>query len=379
VPSRLIALALLTLAAPAFGQLVSPEKEAALRALLPTVTDAALAERLAGPLVLYDAESLPPVYQARENRNGQLTNVLRSVIDGRAEDGNHRFPWQHGGGLHTAQNRVANAQSFKFLALPEGRPVVYFRARLDEAFDTVDGIGHMFPVGTIVGEVLTQPSPDGHDDPFELRIRVRQPQSWGAEIYRPFPTAESLAAWLEERDDPRLDSAIAALTRPVALTEQTLTDRGLTDRDRFAVEFREAQFRYPPLPADVVADALTTKAFEPVTAPFKVGTNGTAAFAGVNAEGWNIAPPNYFGTFAGLSMERCNQCHSQVGMSQRRFESTWEGNVRGQDSVFSFRTHSRLDGQPIAALVAAGVIEAFDETKHPPDVYQRIAELSHPR
>jgi hypothetical protein len=405
VPSRLIALALLTFAAPAFGQLVTPEKEAALRALLPTVTDAALAERLAGPLVLYDDLALPQAYQRREqqrNQRGQLVgqrqNAFRLVVRSDDDDPNTHFPWITGGGLSLsrvpAQRFEVQHGSLKFLALPSKPdggtwPVIYFADKLDARIDQDEAIEHRFPVGTIRGEVLTQRAPDGMDDAFEMRLRVRQADGWSVERWVPYRSADVLAEAIAAIR-PDLTGAINSLTAPLALRERVLSDGptrlepdsgdGLNDRDKFAVRFVEGQFALPPLPADVVRELFTAATWEPLTEPFKRGTNNVVAWVPTNnGPGWNLVPPNYAGSFLGNSRESCFQCHNTAGMNGSRFENTWAfRNVRGSDGDFSFRTHSVRDQQPIQSLAAAGVIEPYDPSKHPPDVYVRVPEFDNP-
>jgi hypothetical protein len=364
----------LTAVSTAAGQLVSADKERLLRAMLPPVSDARLERAFSDErLLLYTDDEIPPAYQ----RGGRFVRVQNGV----GTDGNFRFPWATPGGMQ----RVSGCSTFKFISLPykldpverdlrpERWPIVYMQAKLDRTRDQqANSIAWTFPVGTIVGEVLALPGPDGTQYPFEVRVRTREVDDWDVEIYRPFPTAESLAEGI----------AYLGGTVPASLeVDSTLPIRRLrdSDNDRPILNGKSGVFNLPKLPPQLVHDLLTQATFEPVLSE-TFGRFKGSAVAPSNAAGFNIVPPKYDGAFIGNTREDCAQCHETVGAAQVRFDNDWNGHVKGSDGIFSFRPGT-TDQQgrfiPRRELVEAGVVARFDSTIHPSSVYSPIPKLRH--
>src|SRR5690606_753976 len=79
--------------------------------------------------------------------------------------------------------------------------------------------GWVFPSGTVFGEVLSMRGPTGFNYTFELRTRTKLGNRWLPNVFRPFPTAESLAERIMElrpqwQSQPRLKRAVEHLLQP---------------------------------------------------------------------------------------------------------------------------------------------------------------------
>lgn len=372
-------LALLLLPAVAQAQLVTAGKAELLRRALPPTTDPNLDKILRDQsTLLYTEDEMPQLFQ----RGG----AFRRVVRGNRNDGNDEFPWRTAGGVH----RSTGIGSFRFLSLPASSngvkwPVVIVQQKLDDR-DQQAGLVWYFPVGTVIGEVLTMRSPAGADYTFEIRTRERESDDWGVEIYRPFPTSQSLADGIKAlrpswETDPALRDAVSRLESPRAMNVLNLTDRRL--HPGFVLNINEAVDELPALDAKLVSELLLAATFEPSSAEFwRHGTNGTAAFSPTVRQGFSIVPANYDAGFLGNSRESCINCHRNTGAQSVRFDPTWSGHIRGSDGIFSFHPVSleSINQNPPRLrqeLVSAGVIARFDPAIHPESVYTSIPKLRH--
>jgi len=363
----------------ASAQIVGANHADVLRRALPPTTDPKLDAILRdSSTLLYTEAEMPQLFQ----RGG----AFRRVVRGNRNDGNDEFPWRTAGGVH----RSAGIGSFRFLSLPKSSngvrwPVIIVQQKLDER-DQQAGLVWYFPVGAVIGEVLTMRSPAGVDYTFEIRTREREADDWGVEIYRPFPTASSLAEGIRTLrpswgSEPTLRDAVARLESPKALVSQNLTDRRL--HPGFVLNVNEAVDELPALDSKLVAELLLAATFEPASAEFwRHGSNGQAAFAPTVRQGFSIVPVNYDAAFLGNSRESCINCHRNTGAQSVRFDPTWSGHIRGSDGIFSFhpvsldsinQTPPRLRRE----LVEAGIIARFDPAIHPESVYSSIPKLRH--
>lgn len=360
----------------ASGQFVSADKERVLRSLIPD------AELAANPrLILYTEREMPRTYQfagpgdrtagfhdAYHNISGDPDEAAKG--HGFGGSGNVEFPWRRPGGT----DRTRGVDSFKFVLLPTGRPVVWFTADSHGDCDNNLNVTRLyrwrFPVGTKIGEVLTWKI-GKYDYPFELRIRERLADKWAVDILRPYPTAQILIDAIS--GVPEFEGK-AALLKHLA-SKQPLPVRTLADREhrsQMAINVKAAVDELPAIP-----DAITVKLLN--KRPWQSALGETwrdACFAPSGA----ITPVGYEATFLGTDQTSCKRCHESAGQHVDTFDAPrqWYGFVRGSDQILSFHPvePSCISGngayQPARIRNIPGVIERFDPQRHHAEVYQEL-------
>ena len=162
----------------------------------PKSNDEFLNELKKQDLIFYDDRAMPPAYQdfsgALQGVHSPSYNIsaVRSEPFGNA---NREFPWGSPAGLHDSPN----FKSFRFVAFPKGKAVLWWRERL--AGDGGRGtFVWQYPAGTTFGEMLLVTDPDGNDWTFELRTRTRTDKRWNVNAFRPFPTQADLVKRVKE-------------------------------------------------------------------------------------------------------------------------------------------------------------------------------------
>lgn len=374
--------------------LMSAEKEARLRGLLPKVADASLSEVLADAgLIFYTEDEMPRAYQFWD---GMLEGVHRASYNISADNsepfgnGNREFPWSTPAGLH----RSTGVSTFRFLWLPSGEdgkrlPVVWYRRNLTG--DGRMGYAWTFPQGAIVGEVLCQRDPEGNEYAFELRIRRREVNDWGVDVFRPFPVAEDLAARIKELrpnwyEQEQLATFVSYLTEPQELPNMRLADQ---QPGRRAFDQRMGVDSLPALDDHaLVTELLTTTTFRSALgATWRFGTNGTRTAAPTTDAKYHIVPANYDAGFVDVDRVSCVRCHETVNQGVARFNPgrDWYGRIRGSDGIFSFHPFSRdsISGNGYGNRVrmrsdmqTAGLLERYDPARHSESNYTTIEYLT---
>ncbi len=375
------------------ARLVSQQQEDHLRSSLPKVDDPAVQRMLDDPtLILYTDREMPRAYQfwSGDLQGVHLASYNISAGDGEPfGNGNREFPWGAPAGTH----RTKNVSSFRFLWLPrdeDGKPlpVVWHRKRLPG--DSSTGYAWLFPVGTVVGEVLLMRGPDDIRCTFEMRTRTRESDSWGVDVFRPFPRAVDLAERIKQlRPNWQENESLVALCRhleePVEFDTHTLSDRQ-PGRRTFS---QSAGIDNLPELTDnqLVSELLTKTVFRSALGGhWKMDASGNKAFAPTTTAAFHIVPANYDAGFVEVDRQSCMRCHETVNQSVDRFDSLreWYGRIRGSDGIFSFHPFS-LDSlsdngfgrsiQMRKELVDGGVLEEFDPALHRNSVYPTIEDL----
>ena len=416
----ILAATTLLLAVPANGQLMNPRKQAALVRMLPRLEDRQFDAVLHNRRMLwYTNAEIPAAFQHAIG-NGYVDTTFHYVfhnfsgddderifdVDARGMMGggnaNQEFPWNVApGGSHNA----VGVNSYKGLLLPldaNGRmlPVVYFRQDLparggNERIVRGGGVlptgringmnrgwGWVFPVDSILVEVLTMRDSRKYDHPFAVRFRIREHNAWGVEIFRPFATHDQLVKAMESLPGPNKTrtAAIKSLRGYTTVSMERLIDR----RHRKQITF-DVTAGIAPLPEISEPDVLAL-----IDRPF-VSCLGAKwrgeAIAPSNRTGkFNIVPPNHFAAFAGNERESCMRCHETVNFHATAFEQPrgWYGRVRGSDGIFSFHpielSSISADGTPRrvvirSALLNAGIVSRYDADKHDSETYHQIKGL----
>jgi len=374
-------------------QLMSEKKAAKLRGRLPKVEDAKIQAILNDPtLLLYTEAEMPPAYQFLDGDLPGVHNVNYNIsADGgeRFGNGNREFPWSTPAGMH----RTRNTGSFRFVWLPSDeqgrkRPIVWYRRR--QSNNGVMGYAWTFPVGTIVGEVLSLRAPDGRHHTFEMRVRRRQGSDWAVDVFRPFPTSEDLQRRIQElrpewQQDPELVSFCNHLTQPRELKQLTLADRqpGVrTFSQKMGVD------TLPELADEgLVAELLSTTTFRSAHgATWRWGSDGARAIAPTTSATFHIVPARFDAGFIDVNSVSCMRCHETVNQDVDRFDARrdWYGRIRGSDGIFTFHPFSPSSissngfGSHISMrseMIKAGLLAKFNSKKHPGEVYTRILSL----
>lgn len=374
-------------------RLMSAQKEARLRKLLPKLGDDAMQALLDDKrLILYTEEEMPRCHQDWDGSLPGLHSPYYNISANGSErfgNGNREFPWGTPAGTH----RATDLYTFRFLYLPQddsGKtlPVVYYRKHLRG--DTTQGYAWMYPAGTVFGEVLCLKAKDGVAAAFELRVRKRDQVSWDVDVFRPFPTAESLANRVKElrpewEQTPALAKLVAHLTEDKALPLGRLVDNHPSRR---VIDQAMGVDSLPAINDDkLVLELLTTTTFASAHGElWRKGTNATFTSAPTTDARFHIVPAKYDAGYIEVDQHSCMRCHQTANQHVRNFDfgRDWYGRVRGSDGIFSWHPFDpgSISGNGYgstprlrASLISAGVLAHYDRKVHPAKVYTRVRGL----
>jgi len=370
--------------------LMPATKEQRLRALLPKLEDSQLQAILDDPrLILYTEQEMPRAFQLW---NGSLMGVhsaYYNISSSGSEpygNGNREFPW----GTPAGTQRTKGVETFRFVWLPRDendrpRPIVWFRKRLRG--DAVDGYAWTFPVGAKVGEALAMTGPDGYAYTFELRVRTRQRGYWDVDVFRPYPTADSLATRIKElrpewADESNLARFVEHLEAPLVMKPVVLADKQPAKRTF------EQKMGIDSLPAigddKLVSELLKGAVFHSAAGEvWRESEGGVATCAPTTASSFNIVPANYDAGFVAVDRTSCARCHDSVSKPVSDFNPgrDWYGHIRGSDGIFSFHPFAPESvsdngyGRTVSMrsdFERAGVIAKYDPQKHSASEYQSL-------
>lgn len=381
-------------AASAHAQFVTGDEERILRAMLP------IEEFKDDPSVrFYTERTMPKVYMLEAFNGGRLSvhNVHHNIsadpgeaAKGHGRGGNIRveFPWRNTAGT----DRCGTVKTYKFLRLPAGKPVVWFEKRFPqpEAFvygkivrrsPGPVGVSWLFPVGTVVGEVITQRNRHGYDFTFEVRTRERLRDEWVTDVYRPFRNAGELSATIkhsrpEWRDEPIHAALVAHLDTPKELPRKRLVDANHTNFHAF--DSTASVDVLPPIDEDYAAALLASTEFKSCLG--EVWRNHDC-YAPTTEADFHIVPKHYDGTFVGSDDTSCKKCHESAGKHVSEFESRdWYGFACAGDQIISFHPFDPrciiddASGGQVIVRNVPGVIERYDPARHKEADYAPLAE-----
>jgi hypothetical protein len=401
-------------------------KQKRLLDMMPELEDKELALRLQDPqLIVYTRAEMPQAHQDWRNSYGggfQSIDTTRT-----AARFNRSFPWGRPGGTH----RTEGVTTFKFISLPKddggkARPIIYFRKRMPS--DRKAGYGWLFPVDTVIGEVLAFDRGGGKLIPFEIRTRTRELDNWGVNVYRPFPTAKSLADAIQQkqpdwtsdtqlvklmrhltlssttadklerqaeqmvasiqREDPQWskdEGKVRLVSMLTAKTTQTKTLASKVKSGAFAATARVDEL--PPIGDDALAERLLTEQTfaESLSNAWRTGGDTDAVFVPSASEGGlHVVPARYDGAFMGNSREDCMRCHADTAKMVKDDKTGRLWKVRGFDGIFSFNpvapsSISRSGGSRSVRmrsdLTRAGLLVQYVKSQHTREHYRPINAL----
>lgn len=247
-----------------------------------------------------------------------------------AKDANS-WPWMPQPGGTARSNNVSHIKGLLLPKRDDGTfwPIVVHRTELEGVFQprpTVTGTDFRVPVGTKVLELITVDDNEAQQHYVaEIRWRIREPDSIGVEIFRPFPRAADLAEYLSATNHDKtgqvgtlhrhlLDDTTVVSMR---LTDQTSGNNAFGTQRGSAFDVRAGVDKLPPIPAEVVRRALDDKRLSGFASA--LGVDWKPNCAAPTADGFHIVPSNYSGSFLGNDRVSCANCHKHSLASARKF------------------------------------------------------------
>jgi hypothetical protein len=366
------------------------------RAMVPPVADTEVDDTILSPdTVWYDATAIVPGYQDSMGSpvgfrpNTIDADLINTAVPGGWQrlferKGRFHFPFATGGA-----DRSDNFVKFNFFRLPRRNgallPVVYTRLSWSRW-------QWLFPVGTVLGEVLAVRFTDGSLKVFELRTRHRHLDRWENRVFRPFPTSDDLAyAVRERRPDwylrPNLFTYVEHLRSPNTLEPARLQTRF------FPGTFTTQDGHLDVLPdlgdPELAKELLSDRVFRPVDrTPWKTAGSARTYAASTNSRD-NVVPRFYDGGLIEVNDESCRRCHQDAGRAIGEFypELVLYGELWGEDETFSwhpFETRAFVNPNGEVAnfnddnrrlrpdFVSAGIVKPFQASQHPSTIYKAL-------
>ena len=336
--------------------------------------------------MFYTEDEMPKAYQFFDGAFPGVHAVSYNISANDSEpfgNGNREFPWGTPAGAH----RVPNLYTFRFFRLPldeagKRLPVVWYQP-------SQGGYAWTFPVGTIFGEVLCMTGADQVAYAFEMRLRERERGTWSVDVFRPFPTAASLSQQIKQlrpqwKTQPALAALCDHLDQDKELPELVLADQQ-PQRRTFAQTMGVDTL--PPLDDDKLVIELLrqTKFRTSLGTIWRYGTNKTHTTAPTTLASFHVVPKNYDAGFVEVDHLSCMRCHRTCNITVKTFDGPrdWYGRIRGADGIFSFHpfdpgciSHNGFSQAVFmrSSLVEAGLLDRFDEAKHPNKLYHSLVD-----
>jgi len=365
---------------------MSPARLKPFKDALPRVAHPEVQAALKSPDTMwYDEESMVFLYQdsvesvvgGRANCVGRRTgeqNVgspIAKLMNYFGSDYRFMFPFRKAAGT----DNVANLAVLDFWVPPRVQgttgpvlPVKWWKR-------SARGRWHwVFPVGTLFGEVLFQKSPDGHWHAFEVRTRKRFLEGWAVNLFRPFPTAESLAHAVmarrpEWQSSESLVNLVGHLRNPATLVAKRLESKP------YAKLFPPVDGFLDPLPdvddKTLISELLRLTTFVSAEGRIWKEWGGKESYAPGATADFSIVPRGYEMGVIPVNDVSCNRCHQDTGFPIGHLETDVRlyGEVWGEDRIFTwhlfesspriFATFDDADGSRKInrRMVAAGLLE----------------------
>lgn len=374
------------------------DRLAALSRALPRTKSKDLGEALEAPDTFwYDKASMPGVYQDSVPPFIGLRSNHSTLSYGAGQptffDGfGFRFPFNVTGGTH----RCVGLAIAHFVRLPkiDGKslPIVWWNEPVlgwDGQHPTDMRVTYhwMFPIGTLVGEIMSQLTPKRTHVVFEIRTRKREARQWRANAHRPFPSAKRLKAALErKRPEGKRSASIARLIEH------------LGNESRFRTGYLPDPYSATPigiggidaLPPfnddDLVTELLTETEFEPSVGVSWKESGEHRVHAPANEHGgYSIVPVNYDGGVLPVDSQSCASCHRHAGRKISDFMGhlSLYGQLWGSDEVYSWSPFNAAYANDANAnnfvlrqdFIEAGVLEPYDPAKHKAEHYQKLPRI----
>ncbi len=392
-------------ARPGYVEIMPAARMAQYEGQLPQVEDPTLSAILQNPdLMWYDKQSLIPGYQdSMGDPKGMRPNTIQPELINLAVPGGHekifaesgRFNFPFGtGGLDDSDNRFG----INFWLPPRDGsrilPVAYWR-------EDFSRWRWLFPIGTVIGEVLFETFPDGASRVFEIRTRTRGLTEWDSKIFRPFPSSQSLAdAVKNARPQWAADAELSALVNHLE-TPNNLTAKSLKSVD-YAEGWDQLDGYLDVLPTvhdqKLMQDLLASTSFKSVTGTVWKQDGNKVTYAPTVNAGPSIVPHQYVAGMFKVDNNFCDRCHKDAGRAFRDFRETEPtmayGELWGEDKIFSWnlfdsskfvnddgtvRNFNDDNRRVKAEFQSAGLVDRYNEAPEPSNQYQDLPRDWHYR
>lgn len=343
-------------AEPGYVELISKEEMAPLRAALPSVADPAIDTVLKDArTIFYDESSMVFAYQdsfgspkgLRANRVGYDVGSTASEPDIRAlteffRPTKFKFPFAFAAGA-TFEENVYVLDFWKPPVGHDGRAVPV------KIWKNASHWQWVFPVGTVIGEVLFIQAPDDKRwFAFEVRSRTRMVDRWMTGIFRPYVHANDLAdAVVEKRpawaSSPDLRALVESVRSSDTLTPFTL--EAAPAYSRIFPPLRGALDYLPPVDdSALIKELLTDRRFESAMGErWKTSGDGAlSTYAASTRARFHIVPREYTGGVLEPTEAGCRACHEQTSRPLNNLDSrvVLYGEVWGEDEIFTWHPFS---------------------------------------
>ncbi len=304
----------------------------------------------------------------RANRVGYDVGSTSNIPDIRAlteyfKHGKFRFPFSIAAGVDFEDNTYV----MNFWAPPkqgdETLPVIWWRSGSHWHW--------VFPIGTVIGEVLIMRAPEGGEwYVFEIRSRERQKSGWSTEIFRPFPTANDLAAAVREtrpgwESSAKLNRLVNHLEDATTMTPAKLESRPYRHAFKALSGFKDHLPEIDDL--DLIKEFLTEQTFASAMGKVWKQHGEQKTYAAASNANFHIVPRNYIGGLLETTNKACTNCHDQTGrpLGQLDGRVVLYGEIWGEDQIFTwhpFEVYTEIfsvsDGsrRPNRRLIEAGLL-----------------------
>lgn len=334
-----------------FVEFIAPATLDPLKAALPKLEREDLDQVMrAGDTMWFDEESMVFLYQdsvevvvgGRANCVGRKVgernqgSVIGKLMNYFGPDYRFKFPFRKAAGT----DDVTNVKVLNFWAPPKKNgkalPVKWWQ-------ESSRGRWHwVFPVGTVFGEVLYEQAPNGQWIVFEVRTRKRYLDGWEPNLFRPYPTADSLAAAITQRRPqwartPDLQRLVAQLRNKDSLVATRLVS------EAYGKVFPPVDGALDTLPdvtdKDLIVELLTQAPFKSVEgAIWKENGKGLETYGPASAGDFNVVPKGYKMGMIQTNEVSCNRCHVETGhpLGDFEFDIILYGEVWGEDRIFTW-------------------------------------------
>jgi len=383
----------------ALPQIVAAGTLAKYKSALPKVAYPKLEAIFESPsTVWFDKETMIPSYQDSVGDGSQTPIGARAnsqgagviVPQGRrlfSQDGKSwAFPFAHTAGTDTS----TNLQIVNFMSLPANGasfwPVVYRRIQNPQG---LGGLGvnkwtWTYPKGTVLGEVLMNKDAQGNLTTSEIRIRIRYASGWGVNVFRPFPTAESLSVAIKAArpnwaTQPNLKAVVDHLGNNATLEPKSQTSPGFNNVFQVSGNLDKIpDFQDEALVKELLTKTVFTSAYGEAWKQ-----NGTQkAFAAASKGGASIVPNNYEAGLLEVREKQCMECHKNAGQQINDFEpnAVLYGDIWGEDGIFSFHPYDQSqytnfnneNRRVRPEYAAANMVVPYNPATHPSDRYTTV-------
>ena len=321
---------------------------------LPQVVNPEIMTALRSPDTMwYDEDSMVFLYQdsvesvvgGRANCVGRLvgeTNpnpAIKKLMNYFGPDYRFMFPFRKAAGT----DEVTNVRVLNFWSPPKARakdrevtlPVKYWRTA---------NRGHYywtFPIGTLIGEVLYEQGPDQKWYVFEIRSRKRYRDGWQVNVFRPFPTADSLAKAIAIRQ-PDWQMSLSLRNLMQHLKDKNTLVAHRMESKAFAKVFPAINGALDPLPsideANLIIELLTQTPFVSCEGAIWKENGNLETYAPASEADFSIVPKGYEMGIIPVNEVSCARCHSEVShrLGDFEFDIVLYGEVWGEDRIFTW-------------------------------------------